>query len=414
MSKPKVVILAGGSNSRFFPLNTKVHKGAVNFFGKPLITRTLENLAHNGFKEVIIVQSLRDDENNSLKQVVDQTKHNLEITFITQQESKGMGDALLTVKDQLNDKFAVIFPDLLNGGDLINEMINLNSDGSICASQTQEPWLYGILELDGDKALGIEEKPEKGTEKSNIKALGCYLLNQKFISTLNELPESEYNFEEALSQTMKETHVRALILKESIRSLKFPWHLFNLQKILFSAHKSYTSSSAKVAQTAILNDAKGPIIIEDGARIGDFVKLVGPCYIGKNCLVGDYSFVRQSSMEEDSIIGAKTEVVRSIIMNKSTLHFGYLADSIIGPNNQIGAGIITANKRLDRTNINTMVKGIKTDTGTNSLGIITGELVKIGIRTSTMPGVLIGSGAQIYPGQVVTKNIEHNTTLNNS
>ncbi|MDH5533184.1 MAG: sugar phosphate nucleotidyltransferase [Candidatus Pacebacteria bacterium] len=414
MQKPKVVILAGGSNSRFFPLNTQVHKGAINFFGQPLITRTLNNLAQNGFKEVIIIQSRRDEESGSLRQVVGQNEHNLNITFATQNESKGMGDALLTVKDQLENKFAVIFPDLLNGGDLINEMLNLDSDGSICASQTNEPWLYGILELDGDKAVGIEEKPEKGTEKSNIKILGCYLLNQKFISILNSLPESEYNFEEALSQTMKETNMRALILNEAIRSLKFPWHLFNLQKILFTKHKSYTSSAAKISQSAILDDSKGPIIIEDGARVGDFAKIVGPCYIGKDCLVGDYSFVRQSSLEERSVVGANTEVVRSIIMDKSTLHFGYLADSIIGPNNQIGAGLITANKRLDRANVITMVKGVKTDTGINALGIVTGEGAKIGIRTSTMPGVLIGAGAQIYPGQVVSKNIEHNATLKNS
>jgi NDP-sugar pyrophosphorylase family protein len=414
MSKPKVVILAGGSNSRFFPLNTKVHKGALKFFGKPMINRTLGNLSQNGFKEVIIVQSARDEESGSLKQVVDQTEHNLDITFITQKEPKGMGDALLTVKDQIGDKFAVIFPDLTNGGDLISEMINLESDGSICASQTQEPWLYGILEMDGDKALGIEEKPEKGTEKSNIKVLGCYLLNQKFISILSGLPVSEYNFEEALNQTMRETNIRALILKEALRSLKLPWHLFNLQRLLFNSHKSYTSSSAKLSQTAILDDSKGPIIIEDGALIGDFVKLVGPCYIGKDCLIGDYSFIRQSSMEEGSVIGAKTEVVRSIIMDKSSLHFGYLADSIIGPNSKIGAGITTANKRLDRTNIITMVKGVKRDTGTNALGIITGEGAQIGVRTSTMPGVLIGAGAQIYPGQVVTKNVEHNATLKNS
>jgi UDP-N-acetylglucosamine diphosphorylase / glucose-1-phosphate thymidylyltransferase / UDP-N-acetylgalactosamine diphosphorylase / glucosamine-1-phosphate N-acetyltransferase / galactosamine-1-phosphate N-acetyltransferase len=414
MSKPKVIILAGGSNSRFFPLNTKVHKGALKLLGKPLISRTLENLVQSGFKDIIIVQSARDAESGSLQQIVDQTNFDLDIELVTQHEAKGMGNALLTVQDKLQDQFAVIFPDLYNAGDLISEMINLGGDGSVCASETKEPWLYGILELNGDKAISIEEKPEKGAEKSNIKTLGCYLLNQKFISILKELPEAEYNFEEALNKTMQESDIKALILQEAIRSLKFPWHLFKLQSILFKNLKSFTASSAKVSQTAIIDDSKGPVVIEDGARIGDFAKITGPCYIGKKCLVGDYSFIRGSNLEEDSVVGAKTEVVRSIIMNNSTLHFGYLADSIIGPNNQIGAGIITANKRLDRANIATIVKGVKTDTNINALGIITGYGAKLGIRTSTMPGVIIGAEAQIYPGQVVSKNVDHNSTLQKS
>ena len=414
MSKPKVVILAGGSNSRFFPLNTQVHKGAIKLFGQSFIERTLENLAQNGYKEVLIVQSARDSETGSLKEVVNSKNIDISVKFVTQKEAKGMGDALLTVKEYLDDKFAIIFPDLYNGGDLISEMINLNSDGAICATETKEPWLYGIIELDGDKIVGVEEKPEKGKEKSNIKLLGCYLLEQRFIEILQGLPEEEYNFEHALDIFFKEKTVKALMLKETIRSLKYPWHLFTFQKLLFADHESYTASSAQIAQTAIIDDSKGAVIIEDGARVGDFAKVVGPTYIGKNCLIGDYSFVRDSSLEEGSVVGAKTEVVRSIIMDNSSLHFGYLADSIIGPNNQIGAGLITANKRLDRDTIKTMVKGIITDTGSKALGIITGDGAKLGIRTCTMPGVLIGAEAKIYPGVVLSKNVEHNATIQKS
>jgi UDP-N-acetylglucosamine diphosphorylase / glucose-1-phosphate thymidylyltransferase / UDP-N-acetylgalactosamine diphosphorylase / glucosamine-1-phosphate N-acetyltransferase / galactosamine-1-phosphate N-acetyltransferase len=414
MSKPKVVILAGGSNSRFFPLNTNVHKGAIKLLGQHFISRTLENLSQSEFKDIIIVQSQRDADNKSLEEVVNGLNLNLNIKFFTQAEAKGMGDALLTVKDHLQDQFAVIFPDLYNAGNLINNMLDLNAEGSICASETHEPWLYGILELNENKVIGIEEKPEKGQEKSNIKSLGCYLLNQEFVNILNNLPAAEYNFEEALDQMMKKQDIRALILEKPIRSLKYPWHLFNFQKLLFENQKSYRADSAQIAQTAIIDDSNGPVIIEKGARVGDFAKVVGPCYLGKKTLVGDYSFVRNSSLEEGSVIGANTEVVRSIILDNSTLHFGYLADSIIGLNNKIGAGLITANKRLDRATVKTMVKGIKTDTGLKALGIITGNEANLGIKTGTMPGVIIGSGAQIYPGQIISKNVEHNATVQKS
>jgi NDP-sugar pyrophosphorylase family protein len=414
MSKPTVVILAGGSNSRFFPLNTEVHKGALKLLGEHFIIRTLKNLAKHDFKDVIIVQSARDAESNSLQTVVEAAQLDLNLTFATQEVAKGMGDGVLTVKEELDDQFAVIFPDLYNAGELITQMVAQDSDCCVCTTHTDEPWLYGILEMDGNRVLSVEEKPEKGMEKSNNKLLGCYLLNRRFIEILEQLPEAEYNFEEALDQVMQEQNVQAVALDASIPSLKFPWHLFNFQEILFSQLESFTDQTAHVAPTALIDDSKGPVILEAGARVGDFAKIVGPCYIGKNCLVGDYSFVRDSSLEENSVVGAKTEVVRSIILDNATIHFGYLADSIIGPNSKIGAGLITANKRLDRKTIATMVKGVKTDTGLKALGIITGEGANLGISTNTMPGVLIGAGAQIHPGLVVSKNVEHSSTLQKS
>jgi len=414
MNKPKIVILAGGSNSRFFPLNTNVHKGAIELLGTPFILRTLENLAQNGFNDIIIIQSQRDADSKSLEEVVANAKFDQNIEFFTQSESQGMGNAVLTVKDKLEDKFVVIFPDLINAGDLIKQMLSLEADGVVCSSETDEPWLYGILEQKGNQVIAIEEKPEKGTEKSNIKILGCYLLNQKFINILESLPTSEYNFEDALGQMMELQNIQSLNLQESILSLKYPWHLFLFQELLFSKLSSKTSSSARIASTAIIDDSNGPIIIEDNVTVGDFAKIVGPCYIGENCLIGDYSFVRGSSIEKNSTVGAKTEVVRSIIMDNSTLHFGYLADSIIGPNNKIGAGLITANKRLDRAPINTMVKGITVDTGLKALGIITGDDANVGISTNTMPGVMIGSGSRIHPGLVISKNVDHNITVQKS
>lgn len=411
MSKPQIVITAAGSNSRFFPLNTQVHKGAITLLGESFVSRTLKSLENHGFSEIIIVQSVRDQESGSLKKAVEASKGNLNIRYAIQKEAKGMGDAVLSAKEYLSDKFFVIFPDLINAGEIADKMLSENSNATICTTKTTEPWLYGIVEIENGIAKAIEEKPTKGHEKSDQKINGCYLLNQKYLEILSRLPEAEYNFEQALDELFKTESVRVVELEESVFSLKYPWHLFKFQNILFEKLVSKIDPTAQVAKTAILDESKGPIVIEAGAKVGDFAKIVGPSYLGKNTLVGDYSFVRQSSLEEGSVIGANTELVRSIILENSTLHFSYAADSIIGPNNQIGAGLITANKRLNRESINTMVKGIKTDTGLTALGIITGDGAKLGIGLNTMPGVLIGSEAKIFPGLTISKNVEHDETV---
>lgn len=411
MSKPTVVITAAGSNSRFFPLNTQIHKGAITLVGESFVARTLKNLESRGFSKVIIIESPRDQESGSLKKAVKLAHTNLDVEFVVQKEAKGMGDAILTAKHLLTDRFFVIFPDLINAGELANQMLAAESRSVVCTASTNEPWLYGIVEIENGFAKAVEEKPAKGQEKSNQKINGCYLLDHKMIEILENLPEAEYNFEEALNHLFNQEPVRAIELKESLFSLKYPWHLFKFQQTLFDHLSSKIDPTAQVAKTAVLDDSHGPIVIEAGARVGDFAKLVGPIYLGKNTLVGDYSFVRGSSLEEKSVVGANTEIVRSVILENSTIHFSYLADSIIGPNNQIGAGLITANKRLDRETIKTMVKGIKTDTGLGALGIITGESAKLGIGLNTMPGVLIGAEAMVHPGVTLAKNVEHNETI---
>jgi len=405
--KPTVIILAAGSNSRFFPLNTTVHKGAVELLGKSLLVKTLENLEENGFEDIVIIQSSRDAKNGSLKKTLTNTKLNLNIKLIVQKKAKGMGDAILTAKEKIKDQLAVISSYQLDAGDLLSAMTKIDTLSVVCATGTKEPWLYGILEIYNNLAKRIVEKPPQGTEKSNQKIVSCYLLDKKFLSILENLPESQYNFEDALDLLMQQEKVGVKRIERPLITLKLPWHLFNFQEALFAGLQSYQAERATIAPTAIIDESNGPVFIEEKARVGDFVKISGPCYIGRNCLVGDYSFVRGSSLEEGSMVGAKTEVIRSIVMNGSTIHFSYLADSIIGPNNQIGADLVTANKRIDRQPVHTLVKGIKTNTNRRALGIITGEGVKIGISVKTMPGVLIGAGAEIGPGESVRKNIEH-------
>jgi acetyltransferase-like isoleucine patch superfamily enzyme len=57
------------------------------------------------------------------------------------------------------------------------------------------------------------------------------------------------------------------------------------------------------------------------------------------------------------------------------------------------------------------VKGEKIDTGLTSLGTMTGDEVKFGIQSGTMPGVLIGSSAMVGPGTLVFENLKDGSKL---
>lgn len=404
-SKPTVLILAAGANSRFFPFNYTAHKGMITLLGESLLNRTLNLYVKKGFSRFVIIHSPRESE--AIRTHVT-LPDSVECHYVEQPEPKGMGDAVLCAKELIGrENFIVMFP---NGFDTSQAIVHLLAAGApplLCASHTKEPWLYGILSVEDGKATAIVEKPQPGSEPSNLKVEGLYFLNQRFMEILHGLPEAEYNFEEALATLMREAPVAVVQLESELFSLKFPWQLFAAQEVLFQTVESSTHPDVFIPKTVVIDDTHGPVVIEAGARIGDFVKIVGPVYLGKNVLIGDYSFVRQSSVEAGATIGANTEVVRSIIMEDATVHFGYLADSIIGREVKIGAGLITANRRHDRENVKMNVKGQKVNTGMNGLGAMIGDRTKIGVRTTTIPGVAIGADCVLYPSLTVYENVGH-------
>lgn len=398
MNKPTVVILSAGESSRMAPLNSDHHKSFLQLSGKSLIGHTIDNLSQHEYQDIILITP-PDKDNEDFHQLAEHSPVNIQI--VVQKQAKGMGNALLQAESLLPDKFFVIFPYHTQIGSLLDLLLKTGEDTAITSVQTDRPEDYGMLKIKNNRAVDLIEKPESGTEPSNKKIQGAYLLNRKFIELLKETDETEYNFEKALAQLMQQNPIRLIELERELPSLKYPWQLFDFQKIFFQSRESNISSEAQISSTAIIDQTKGPVVIEKGATIGDFVKVVGPCYIGENALIGDYSFIRHSNIEASAVIGAKTEIVRSIFMPGASTHFSYLADSIIDTDAKIGAGLITANKRLDRKNIKVEIKGKEIDTHTIHLGVIIGARANLGIGVRTMPGVFIQAESKVMPGEVV-------------
>ena len=418
MQKPTVLILAGGENSRFYPLNTKTHKGFLSLAGRSIVSRALESLKKNGFETIVLVVSPKDYENSEFSQYIKTNSLNLKLQVVLQQKATGMGDAIILAKKHLADNFIVASPYYANIGQIAENLCKKKEDTKAncvySGTQTNAIGLYGILQTDpknSKKVIGVEEKPASNSFAHVIKIDSIYLFDQGFLAELTATKKDEYSLENAIKSYSEKTEATWVENTGEIQSLKYPWHLFNLFNQVMPTQKTAFAQSAQIADTAVFDDSNGPVIVDENATIGDFAKLVGPCYVGKNCLVGDYSFIRGSSLEAGATVGANTEIVRSILFEDSSIHYGYLADSILGHKTKIGAGLITANKRLDRANIRIEVKNKLIDTNTNAIGIITGENVNIGIRVNTMPGITIGANTEIHPGVTISSNIPAGTIV---
>ncbi|MBI1729721.1 NTP transferase domain-containing protein [Candidatus Acetothermia bacterium] len=406
----QAVLLAAGESSRFWPLSEGKHKSLFYLMGKPLIQWTLEGLERVGIDEVVIIQSSSCLVEKTLKAF--QTRLNL--SYVVQEEPKGMGDALLSAKKVLRDSFFLLHAHQFTADQWLTAMMekqNKTSSKLILSGQpTNQPRKYGMLKLENERVVGIVEKPSSEDAPSDIRALGIYLLTKKLVRILEKSQEHPYAFEDALNGFMAHQDVRVVIQDVQSISLKYPWDLFDAIRILMKRHlKPYCARSAQISPLAHI---EGDVFIGENAKIFEYAVIKGPCYIGDGCVIGTHSLVRDhTDVESGAVIGAHAEVARCIFQTGSSSHSGYFGDSIFDQRTKIGAGTVTANVKIHRDEIKPVVKEERLSTGRHALGVIVGCETQLGISVKTMPGTLVGAFSFVGPGVIVEENVPSETRL---
>lgn len=408
----QAMLLAAGASSRLWPLGEERHKSLFAMMGKPLVGWTLEALERAGVTEVLAVQRPTRDVEAALARLEPHLNLNLDVKTVVQAAPKGMGDALLCARDHLDEAFFVLHAHQWNADRWIAQMLAKRRETGakmILAGQpTREPWKYGMLRLAGDRVMGIVEKPNPEAAPSDIRALGVYLLPRDLLEVLSRVDEHEYAFEEALDRYMKENDARVVLGEEMTSSLKYPWDLFASARRLMDEHlRPYRAPTARISPLAHL---EGDVYVGENVRVFEYAVVKGPCYLGDGCVIGNHALVREyTDLERGVTIGAHAEVARSLFQESASTHSGYFGDSIFDRESRAGAGTVTANVKVHRDEVYTVVKGERVPTGLHSFGTVVGADTQLGINVSTMPGVLVGARSFVGPGVVVDENVPSDT-----
>ncbi len=404
----QAVILTAGASIRFYPLSEGRPKPMVSLLGKPLLAWTISSLVTMGIKEIILVVSPHSPVEDYF---ADGQKFGAKINYVQQEKPAGMGDALLKAKTLIKEDFFLLHGHHLDIAEFIKPMVEKkrNSDGVLLTEERENFWEYGVLEIEGERAKSLTEKPTK--DKSGVKpcVVGIYLLSPDFISFLENTPAGHYQLEEALDKWIKVRQITAIKADKETVSLKYPWDLFRIKNYLLERMPHRISRGAKIGKGVILS---GKMIIEEGATILENATIKGPAYLGKNCLVGNSTLIRSNTVLEENVsIGAFSDIKNSIILSGAHLGNGFIASSIIGENSRLGHNFTTANKRFDREMIKVNISAKEIDSGLTDLGVIMGEHVDCGIGVGTMPGITIGSHSTIGPGTFVFEDVAPGANL---
>lgn len=185
----KGVILAGGTGSRLFPLTKVTNKHLLPVGDKPMIYHPIEKLTGVGIQEILIVTGT-DHMGDVVNLLGSGKDFGCRFTYKVQDEAGGIAQALgLAENFAGTEPVVVILGDNIFEASLDDAMKNYDDSGAqILIKEVPDPKRYGVAEMDGDKILSIEEKPEK--PKSSFAVTGIYFFDAKVYEYIKKLKPS--------------------------------------------------------------------------------------------------------------------------------------------------------------------------------------------------------------------------------
>lgn len=401
----KTLLLAAGRSRRVKPIEDK---NFLKFFGITLIEFQITRLANAGFSDIVIVGGAHNQD--TLKALAEKQMAldaQLKVQVIEQKNlDEGMAGAVLAVEEAVGDEdlFIVSSNDRVDvdAYELMKKAAQSEGDSFLLAHEVTEYFPGGYLKMDKDKIIGIVEKPGAGNEPSNLVNVVLHLhKNPKdLFDVLRKITsDQDDRYEVALDELMAKRTFKAVRYTGFWQPIKHPWHILDLMNHIFLRVEREIHPSAQIADSAVI---KGNVVIEEGVKVFENAVIQGPAYIGRNSIVANNALVRESMVGDNCVVGFSTEIARSFIGDDCWFHTNYVGDTVMGNDVSFGAGAICANLRLDEKEI--ISSGEKT--GRNKLGPILGDHIRVGVQTSLMPGIRVGSNSMITSGLVIAQDID--------
>jgi glucose-1-phosphate thymidylyltransferase len=188
----KGIVLAGGTGSRLFPLTKITNKHLLPIYDKPMIFYPIQALVDAGIKDILLVTGGRNS-GDFLRLLANGKEFGLKHLNYTYQEGEGgIADALALAEHFADgEKICVILGDNIIQGSVaaaVQAFEKQERGARILLKEVPDAGRFGVAELDGDRIVGIEEKPAK--PKSNYAVIGIYLYDGTVFDKVKHLVPS--------------------------------------------------------------------------------------------------------------------------------------------------------------------------------------------------------------------------------
>ncbi len=272
----EAIILVGGLGTRLRPLTFTIPKPLLPLANVPMVERMITKLP-DVFDTAILAVNYGLTE---MKEYFEVKELGKKIIIVPEDEPLGTGGAMRNCFDYVTGTTAVFNGDVVSSIDLnkmLEQHIKTKARGTLALWEVENPSRFGVVELKNGKILQFQEKPEKGTELSNLINAGTYLLEPEILEMIP--PNQKISIE------------RDIYPKVAGNGLYgFPFEGYFIDS---GTPESYLEANFKCIGkdgTAVHKGAsiRGPSLIHENAELQD-------CIIGPNAIIGSDVIIRMSN-----------------------------------------------------------------------------------------------------------------------
>ncbi|MCU0641401.1 MAG: sugar phosphate nucleotidyltransferase [Candidatus Margulisbacteria bacterium] len=187
----KGIILAGGTGSRLYPLTKVTNKHLLPVGRKPMIYHPIGKLTEAGIEEILIVTGV-EHMGDIVTLLGSGKEFKCRFTYKVQDEAGGIAQALGLAENFVGqDKMVIILGDNIFQDKLtpfVKKFDQQAKGAKVLVKEVSDPQRFGVIEMQGDKVISIEEKPKR--PKSDLAVTGVYFYDHEVFKIVRNLRPS--------------------------------------------------------------------------------------------------------------------------------------------------------------------------------------------------------------------------------
>ncbi len=318
----KAMILAGGLSTRLYPLTKQVPKPLVPIAGEPNSGHVMRYLHSFGIEDVAInVHYLAD---KIVSAFGDGSRYGVKLHYLHEEVLLGSAGGVKQMEAFLgDDTFVVVGCDGLTDlrlDALIAFHKKKKSLASIALVEEDDVSHYGVVVTDDDgRIIEFQEKPPKGTERSNLVNTGVYVFEPGIFARIppgefwdfgkNVFPQLQRDAAPFYALEMRGAYWADIGTPDEYRQATRDV-LEGKVRLLGNARARGFPPDAKLGHDVRL---EGDVRIGSQTVLGEDVRVIGPSVIGDRVTVGARARVDSSIVWDGATIGEDARITDSIV-----------------------------------------------------------------------------------------------------
>ncbi|WP_395152333.1 sugar phosphate nucleotidyltransferase [Ilumatobacter sp.] len=189
----RAVVLVGGFGTRLRPLTNHSPKPMLPVGHRPMIERLVDRLARGGVTDVVLALGFKPEP--FMDAFPDGKCGDVNLTYAVEPEPLDTGGAIRFAAESagINETFVVANGDVLTDlsvADLLAAHRSRKAEATMHLTGVDEPSAFGVVALEGaadggiDRIVDFVEKPEPGTEPSNLVNAGTYIFEPSVLDLI--------------------------------------------------------------------------------------------------------------------------------------------------------------------------------------------------------------------------------------